>query len=115
MKSNSLEILSASSWLLLTVCAAALLFFAFAIPNVISLNKITDREKNVQEIRSSTDLHEVQQIAAWRTQEEAYITDASRLLLIISVAALLFCMICSWTSLVQIRRLKRELDDRRAA
>ena len=97
--------------MLLSVCAAALLFFAFAIPNVISMNRVKDRDKNVQEIQASTDLHEVQQIAAWRTQEEAYITEAARLLLIISVAALLFCVICSGISLAQIRQLKRQLRD----
>lgn len=97
---------------MLSVCTAALLFLAFAVPNVISMNRINDRDKNVQEIRAATDLHEVQQIAAWRTQEEAYITAAARLLLIISVAALLFCMIISGLSLSQIRRLKRELLDR---
>jgi hypothetical protein len=111
MKLRSLDILSVSSWVLLTVCAAALLFLAFTIPNVISISRVKDRDKNIEAIRASTDLQEVQQIAAWRTREEAYITEAARLLLIISVVALLCCMICTGVNLLQIRRIRRELKN----
>src|ERR1022692_1740732 len=110
MASRSLQILAATSWIVMSVCAVVFLYFAIAIPNVISENIIRDRDKNVQEIRSSTDLHEVQQIATWRTQEEAYISDSARMLLIIAVVTLLLCMICSGVNLFQIRRLKKQLQ-----
>ena len=110
MTSRSLQIVAATSWIVMSVCAVVFLYFAIAIPNVISENLIRDRDKNVQEIRSSTDLHEVQQIATWRTQEEAYISDSARMLLIIAVVTLLLCMICSGVNLFQIRRLKKQLQ-----
>jgi hypothetical protein len=109
VKSRSLEIISASSWMLLAVCAVTLLFLAFTIPNVISMSRVRDREREVKQIRSSTDLHEVQEIAVWRTSEEAYVTEGARLLLILSVGALLFCMLCAGLNLLQVRRAKKEL------
>ncbi len=114
MTPRSLKILAASSWSVLLLCVVVFFYLAIAIPNVISSSIINDRDKNVQEIRASTDLHEVQQIATWRTQEEAYISDSARMLLIISVVTLLLCMICSGISLFQIRRLRRELYDKSA-
>lgn len=109
MRSRYLDFLSVTSWMLVAVCAVTLVFFAFAIPNVISMNRVKDRAQRIQEIRASDDLHEVQQIAVWRTQEEAYVTEAARLLLIISIAALLACIVCGGVNLVQIRRLRKEL------
>jgi ABC-type Fe3+ transport system permease subunit len=115
MTPRSLKILAASSWIILMFCIVLFFYLAIAIPNVISSSIINDRDKNVREIRASTDLHEVQQIATWRTQEEAYISDSARMLLIISVVTLLLCMICSGISLFQIRRLRRQLYDKSAA
>jgi ABC-type Fe3+ transport system permease subunit len=109
MTPRALKILSASSWGVLLICGVVFLYLAIAIPNVISESIINDRGKNVQEIRSSTDLHEVQQIATLRTQEEAYISDSARMLLIIAVITLLLCILCSSISLFQIRRLRKQL------
>ena len=94
---------------MVAACAVALVFFAFAIPNVISMARVNERDKRIEEIRSSTDLHEVQQIAAFRTQEEAYVTEAARLLLIVAVAVVLFCIVCTGINVFQIRRLRKEL------
>jgi ABC-type Fe3+ transport system permease subunit len=115
MTPRSLKILTGSSWVVLSVCTLVLLFLAVTIPNVISESIIKDCDKNVQEIRSSTDLHEVQQIATWRTQGEAYTSESARMLLIIAVVTLLLCMICSGVSLLQIRRLKKQLYDTKSA
>jgi len=109
MTPHSLKMLIASSWAVLLVCVVAFFYFAIAIPNVVSQSVITDSAKHLQQIRASTDLHEVQQIATWRTQEEAGIMDSSRMLLIMSVAIFLLCGICSVISLWQLRRLKRHL------
>jgi hypothetical protein len=106
MKSRSLQILTASSWAALCVCAAALFYLAIAIPNVFSVSTVADRDKSVQEIRAATNLQQVQQVAVWRTQEEAYITQSTRILLIISVSALLVCLICSGANLFLAGRLK---------
>ena len=115
MTPRSLKILIAGSWAVLLVCVAAFFYFAIAIPNVVSQSVITDRDKNVQAIRASTDLHEVQQTATWRTQEEAYVMDSSRMLLIMSVAIFLLCGIWSVISLWQLRRLKKHLYDTKTA
>jgi hypothetical protein len=115
MTPRSLKILTGSSWVVLSVCTLVLLFLAVTIRNVISESIIKDCDKNVQEIRSSTDLHEVQQIATWRTQGEAYTSESARMLLIIAVVTLLLCMICSGVSLLQIRRLKKQLYDTKSA
>ena len=92
-----------------------LFYLAITIPNVISGTVIKDEDKNVQEIRASTDLREVQQIATLRTQQDAYVTGAARILLIISVVTLLLCMVFSGISLIQIRRLRRQLHEKDAA
>ena len=110
MTSRPLQILSFSLWLALCVCAMVLLFFAVTIPTVISKSNVEDRQRSVAEIRASTDLHEVQQIAAWRTQEADYLNDAARVLLIISVSALLLCLLCSSICLAQVRRLRQRLE-----
>ena len=115
MTPRSFKILMASSCVVLLVCVVAFFYFAVAIPNVISQNIITDCDKNVQEIRSSTDLHQIQQIAIWRTQGEAGIMDASRVLLIISVAIFLLCGICAGISLWQLRLLKRHFYETKTA
>jgi hypothetical protein len=109
MTPRSLKILIAGSWVVLLVCVIAFFYFAIAIPNVVSQGVITDCDKNVQAIRASTDLHEVQQIATWRTQEEAFVMASSRILLIMSVAIFLLCGSYSVISLWQLRRLKRHL------
>ena len=108
MTSRLLRILHFSTWTALSVCAAALLFLATTIPNVMQPGEKSARDKNVEEIRASTDLHEVQQIAIWRTKEEGYLAQSTRMLMIISVGALLISMICSSVSLAQIRRLKNK-------
>ena len=114
MTSRSLQILQISSWAALAVCAVALLYLAMAIPNVIQPGAKSNRDKKVEEIRASTDLHEVQQIAIWRTKEEEYLTESTRMLMIVSIGALLASMICASVSLGQIQRLKkpRERDAR---
>ncbi len=109
MTPRALKILSASSWGVLLVCGVVFLYLAIAIPNVISASIINDQGKNVQEIRSSTDLHEVQQIATLRTQEAAYISESARVLLVIAVVTLLLCILCSSINLFQIRRLRKQL------
>jgi hypothetical protein len=106
MRPRSLQILTASSWIALSVCAAALFYLAIAIPNVFSVSTVGDRDKSVQEIRASTNLQQVQQIAVWRTQEEVYLTQSTRILLIISVSALMVCILCAGVSLFQMGRLK---------
>jgi hypothetical protein len=115
MTLRSLKILSVSSWSILLLCATVFLYLAMAIPNVISDSIVSDKNKNVQEIRSSNDLHQVQEIAAWRTEEEAYITNSARVLLVISIVTILLCIICSGISLFQIRRLRRDLHDKSTA
>jgi len=114
MTSRSLQILHLSSWAALAVCAVALLYLAMAIPNVIPPGAKSDRDRKVAEIRAATDLHEVQQIAIWRTKEEEYLTESTRMLMIVSIGALLVSMICSSVSLGQIRRLKRKPRERDA-
>jgi hypothetical protein len=91
------------------------LYLAIASPSVISSTMINDRDKDVQEIRASTDLREVQQIATMRTQGEVYVMDSARMLLIISAATLVLCMVCSGISLFQIRRLRRQLHEKSPA
>jgi hypothetical protein len=93
----------------------AFFYFAIAIPNVVSESVITDCNKNVQAIRASTDLREVQQIATWRTEAEAGLMDESRVLLIMSVAIFLLCGICAGISLWQLRRLRRHLYETKTA
>jgi hypothetical protein len=111
MTSRSLRILHISSWIALLASAGVLFFLAIASPNVISAGNEADRERNVKEIRESTDLHEVQQIAVWRTQETGYISQSARILLIISVCALMLCMVCAGLNLFQIGRLKAKSRD----
>jgi ABC-type spermidine/putrescine transport system permease subunit II len=113
MTPRALKLLSASSWSVLSLCGVVFLYLAISIPNVVSESIINDQDKNVQEIRSSTDLHWVQQIATWRTQEEAYISDGARMLLIIALITVLLCILCSCVSLFQIRRLKRQLSQQK--
>jgi hypothetical protein len=114
MTPRSLKILVASSWVGLLVCVLMFFYFAIAIPNVISERIIEDEDKDVQQIRSSTDLHEVQQIASWRTQEEAYISGSAGILLRIAVATFLLCGICASISLWQLRHLRRYLEEAKA-
>jgi 2-methylaconitate cis-trans-isomerase PrpF len=109
MTPRTLKILSASSWGVLLLCGAVFLYLAIAIPNVISVDIINDQGKNVLEIRSSTNMYEVQQIATMRTQEEAYISESARMLLYIAFLTLLLCILCSSISLFQIRRLRKQL------
>ena len=115
MTSPSLKILTVCSWFALFLCAVVFFYLAIAIPNVISETIIKDEDKNVQQIRASTDLREVQQIATLRTQEDAYVTGSARTLLMISVVTMLLCMVCSGISLIQIRRLRRQLHEKDAA
>ncbi len=112
MTLRSLKILTATSWSVILLCAVVFLYFAIAIPNVISMSIVSNKDKNVREIRSSTDLRQVQEIAAWHTEQEAYVTDAASVLLAISVVTMLLCMGCSAISLSEIRRLRRELDEK---
>jgi ABC-type Fe3+ transport system permease subunit len=108
MTPRSLKILSASTWAVLSICVIMFFYLAIAIPNVISESIINGQGNYVQEIRSSTDLHKVQQIATMLTQEEAYISISARMLLILAVITLLLCILCSSVSLFQIRRLRRQ-------
>ena len=86
----------------------ALLYLALAVPIVLQRGAKIDRDKNVEEIRASTDLNEVQQIAIWRTKEEEYLTQSMKNLMIIAVGALLAAMFFSGVSLAQVRRLKNK-------
>ena len=106
MSFRSLQLLNISSWIALLASAGVLFFLAIASPNVISTGTDADRERSVREIRESTDLHEVQQIAVWRTQEEGFVSQSARVLLIISVCALMLCMVCAGLNLFQLARLK---------
>jgi CHASE3 domain sensor protein len=112
---RSLTILTACSWCVLLLCAVILLFIGIAVPSFVSESIIKNREKRVQEIRASTNLAEIQDIAAWRTQREADFTVAARAQSVVSAVTLLLCMICSGVSLHQIRRLRRELHDSKIA
>ena len=108
MTSRLLQILHFSTWTALSVGAAALLFLAMTLPNVMQPGEKNARDKNLEEIRASTDLHEVQEIAIWRTKEAGYLMQSTRMLMIIAVGALLISMVCSTVSLAQIRRLKNK-------
>ena len=112
---QNFKMLMASSCVVLLICVVAFFYFAICIPNVISESVIKDRDKNVQQIRSSTDLQEVQQIATLRTEEEAYVTDCSKVLLLMSLVIFLLCGICSIISLWQLRRLKKHFYQNKTA
>ena len=110
MTPRSLKILVASSWIVLSLCAATLLFLAVASPNVISDQIIKDRTKDVQEIRTSTDLRWVQQIATFRTQVLAGTMDSARALLLAAAFVILLCGSAAGFSLRQLSRLRRDLQ-----
>ncbi len=109
MTPPSLKILVASSWAVVLLCLVVLLFLAISGPNVISDQMIKDCTKDVQEIRASTDLRLVQQIATLRTEELAGTMDGARVLLIVSAFAILLCGFSAGVGLWQLRRLKRAL------
>lgn len=111
MKQRSLKLITASSWVTLLVCVLMFFYFAVSIPNIISEKIIEDEGKDVQQIRSLTDLHELQNIAAIRTEEDANVMDSSRIFLIISVGMFLFCAICAGINLRQLHNLKRYIQE----
>jgi hypothetical protein len=109
---RSLKILLASSWVVLSLCLVALLFLAVATPNVISDQMIKDSTKDVQEIRASTDLRWLQQIATFRTQMLAGTMDQARTLLALNATVILLCGFSAGISLWQLCRLKRHFMER---
>jgi hypothetical protein len=111
MTTPSLKTLLTCSCVILSICVVAFFYFAICIPNVVSYNIINDSNKDVQQVRSSSDLHEVQQIAVYRIEEEVFVMDSSRMLLLTSLAVFLLCGFFSLISLWQLRRLKKHLSE----
>jgi len=114
MTPRSIKTLTACSWIILVVSVVASLSFAVMGPNLISQGIIDDCEKNVRAIQASMDLHQLQEIATWRTQGEAHVMASSRVLLFISVAIFLLCVICSVVSLWHLRRLRKYLCENKS-
>jgi uncharacterized membrane protein YeiB len=111
MTTPSFKTLFTSSFIILGISVAAFLYFAICIPNVVSSNVINDSNKDVEQVLASSDLHQLQQIATRRIQEEVYVMDASRILLFTSLAVFLLCIFLSLISLWGLRRLKKRLTE----
>jgi hypothetical protein len=108
---KNIKFIAVNSWISLSVCLLMSFYFAVIGPNFISQMIIEDENKNVQEIRSTTDLHQLQNIAAIHTEGEAYVMGCARAALIMAVATLVICCICNCINLWQLRRLKKILRE----
>jgi uncharacterized protein YpmB len=112
MTGRALQTITFTSWISLAVGAMALVYLALAVPNAFPSGAKNDREQTLADIRASTDLSKVQQIAIWRTKEEGYLAESARLLLILSVSALLVSVVCTGITLAQARQMKRQSGGR---
>jgi hypothetical protein len=85
-----------------------LFYFALSGPNFISSEIINDEHKNVQQIRSTTDLHELQNIAAIQTEETANVMSCAKVTLIMAAVTFLLCTVVAGINLRQLQHLRRD-------
>ncbi len=95
------------------VVAVVFLYFAIAYSECdLHEHRFQQRQECAGNSFIDLTLRQVQEIAAWHTEQEAYVTDAASVLLAISVVTMLLCMGCSAISLSEITTTEeRKLDE----
>jgi hypothetical protein len=109
--SSHIKVLATTSWLSLFLCAAVLLYLAISAPNTVLESTVEGRDESVRKTESSTDLRYVQQRAIELVQLGWVTSQQSLLLCRLVIGTLFLVMVGASISLVQIRRLKRQLSE----
>jgi len=115
MTTNSFKITTTAAWISLLVCSLVFAYIAFTAVDTVLISGTKDRDDSVREVRSSTDIHYLQERAAGLIQLSAFTSSLSMLLCRFALGALLVAMICSGVVLVQIRRMRRRINETKNA
>ena len=110
MTSRSLTKIAAASWLALLLSVASLFIFALLTPEVALFTTVSDRDAEIQSIKAETDISRLQQTAVNHVSASYGTGTTATLLCRIALVTLLVVIIGSISSLVQIRRLRKEYD-----
>jgi hypothetical protein len=111
MTTHSFKITTTAAWVSLVVCSLVFVYIAFTTADTVLINGAKDGDDSVHEVRSSTDIHYLQERAAGLIQLSAFTSSLSMLLCRLALGALLIAMICSGVDLVQIRKMRRRIDE----
>ena len=108
--SSHIKVLATTSWLSLFLCAAVLLYLAISAPKTALVGTAAGRDESVRKTESSTDLRYVRQRAIELVQLGWVTSQQSLFLCRLAIGTLFLVMVGASISLVQIRRLKRQLS-----
>jgi hypothetical protein len=111
MKTSPFKLSTAASWVSLIICAIVFVYIALAAANTVSISGAADRDAKVREVRASTDTQYLQERAAMLIQAGAFTSQLSMTLCRLSLGALLVAIICSGVTVVQARRVRREINE----
>ena len=95
----------------LVVCALVSLYIALTAANTVLIPGTQYRDDRLREIRASTHTHYLQERAATLIQLVSFTGSLSMLLCRLALGALLVAIVCSGITIIQVRRLRRQLDD----
>ncbi len=108
---SHLKNISAALWVSYFLCAAVFLYLLVCAGNVVFVHSVQDRDKSIRDIQSSTDLRYVQERAVSLVKLGWYTGQMSMRLLLVAIGTLLVVLVCTIVSLLQIRRLRRKLNE----
>lgn len=115
MTTQPFKISTAASWVSLVICALVFGYIALTAANTGLVSGAAERDQDIREVRASTDVHYLQERAATLIHLGSFTSSLSMLLCRLALGALLVAMICSGVTIVQARRLRRQLDDTKRA
>jgi hypothetical protein len=106
-----LKTLQIVSWLTFLLCTPVVLFIAISAANTVMMAGPEARDESVRTIESSTDLRYVQQRAVALIKGAAFTSRLSMFLCRLAVVTMLLVMVGAGISLIQIRRLRKQLNE----
>src|SRR5262249_23257443 len=109
--SSHIKVLATTSWLSLFLCAPVLLYLAISAPTTVLVSTAEGRDESVRKTESSTDLRYVRQRAKELVQLGWVTSQQSLWLCRLAIGTLFLLMVGASISLVQIRRLRRQLRE----
>jgi len=111
MTSCSLNRLATIWWVTLLVCVAVLFIFLLLTPEVALFGSTSERDAEIHSIKSETDASRLQKIAVMYVSVGYGTGTTATLLCRIALGTLLVVIAGSVTGLVQVRRIRRKLDE----
>lgn len=115
MRTRPFKIIVTASWVSLVVCFLVLGYIAFTAANTVLVSGTAERDKYIQEVRSSTDIHYLQERAATFIGLGEFTSSLSMLLCRLALGALVLAVLCSVITLVQVRKARRLTDEPKTA